>query len=85
MTASTHLKIYVTQIGLHETIVAVASQRAAIEALGIEANAFARGHAHDVRDREGAYAIALEQPGRVFARPAGSDKPFKPVRDAAHE
>lgn len=76
------LKIFVTQIGLHETIVAATSQRAAIAAWDVAENVFARGRAYDTRER-GVYAIALEHPGQVFARPAGSGKPFKPVSGEA--
>jgi len=72
------LKIFVTHLGLHEVIVAAPSQRAAIEAWAAPANLFSRGRAWDTHGR-GVYAIALEHPGRVFARPLGSDKAFKLV------
>jgi hypothetical protein len=74
----TPLKVYVTQIGFHETIVAAYSQRAALAAWGVTRNLFASGRAHDTRDDE-ICRIALALPGQVFARPAGSGKPFRPV------
>ena len=73
------LKVYVTQIGFHETIVAAASQRAALEAWGITRNLFAVGRAHDTRDQS-VCSIAMAQPGQVFARPMNSAKPFRAVR-----
>ncbi|HRO02414.1 MAG TPA: hypothetical protein PLS69_02265, partial [Terricaulis sp.] len=71
----TPLKVFVTQIGLHEVIVAAPSQRAALEAWGATRNLFATGRAYDTRD-PGVCAVALAEPGRVFARPMGGDKPF---------
>lgn len=78
------LKIFVTQIGLHETIVATTSQRAALKAWGADRDLFGRGRAFNTLER-GAYEVALENPGQVFARPAGSDKPFKPVSEAQNQ
>jgi hypothetical protein len=74
------LKVYVTQIGFHEAIVAAHSQRAALEAWGISRNLFAVGRAHDTRD-PAVCAMAMAEPGRVFARPMNSAKPFRAVRD----
>jgi len=73
------LKVYVTQIGFHETIVAAHSQRAALEAWGITRNLFAVGRAYDTRD-QAVCSIAMDSPGRVFARPINSAKPFRMVR-----
>jgi len=78
----TPLKVFVTQIGLHEVIVAAPSQRAALEAWGATRNLFATGRAYDTRDPE-VCAAALAAPGQVFARPHGSGKPFRAV--AANE
>lgn len=72
------LKVYVTRIGLHETIVAAPSQRAALEAWGAEQDLFSKGKAWDTRDPD-TCAAALPHPGVVLARPLGSDKPYKPV------
>lgn len=74
----TPLKVFVTQIGLHEVIVAATSQRAALTAWGVTRNLFATGRAHDTRDAD-VCAAALARPGQVLARPAGSTKPFRPV------
>jgi colicin import membrane protein len=76
--ARTPLKVFVTQIGLHEVIVAAPSQRAALAAWGIERNLFVTGRAHDTREPD-VCAVALAAPGQVFARPAGSAKPFRTV------
>jgi len=76
------LKVYVTQIGVHEVIVAAPNQSAALVAWGIERNLFLTGRAHDTRDKD-ACAVALQAPGQVFARPRGSDKPFRPINDKA--
>lgn len=76
--ARTPLKVYVTQIGFHETIVAAHSQRAALAAWGVTRNLFANGRAHDTRDTE-LCRVALSLPGQVFARPFGSDKEFRAV------
>lgn len=72
------LKVFVTQIGLHEVIVAASSQRAALAAWGVARNLFATGRAHDTRDPD-VCAVALAAPGQVFARPHGSGKPFRAV------
>lgn len=83
MTVSrTPLKVYVTHIGVHEVIVAAVSQRDALAAWGIERNLFSSGRAYDTRDKD-VCAVALASPGQVFARPRGSDKPFKPINDKA--
>lgn len=76
------LKVFVTYIGVHEVIVAAVSQAAALEAWGATRNLFLTGRAHDTRDRD-VCAVALAQPGQVFARPRGSTKPFKPINDKA--
>jgi hypothetical protein len=76
--SKTPLKVYVTRIGFHETIVAAPSQRAALAAWGVTRNLFSNGRAHDTRDAE-MCRLALSLPGQVFARPAGSGKPFKLV------
>lgn len=73
------LKVYVTQIGFHEAIVATHSQRSALEAWGITRNLFAVGRAHDTRD-QAVCKVAMAEPGRVFARPMNSAKPFRAVR-----
>ncbi|PZO51410.1 MAG: hypothetical protein DCF16_11475 [Alphaproteobacteria bacterium] len=72
------LKVFVTQIGFHETIVAAHSQRAALEAWGIQRNLFSIGRAYDTRDAA-ICAVALAAPGQVFARPINSGKPFRLV------
>jgi len=77
-TQSPRLKVFVTQIGLHETIVAAPSQRVALEAWGASQDWFSKGKAWDTRDPD-TCAAALSQPGVVLARPLGTNKPFKPV------
>lgn len=74
----TPLKVYVTRIGFHETIVAAQSQRAALAAWGVTRNLFAIGRAYDTRDVD-LCCVALSLPGQVFARPFGSDKAFHAV------
>lgn len=76
--SGTPLKVFVTQIGLHEVIVAAPSQREALKAWGVTRNLFATGRAHDTRDRA-VCAVALAAPGQVFARKQGSNKPFRAV------
>lgn len=74
----TPLKVFVTQIGMHDVIVAAPSQREALAAWGVARNLFATGRAYDTRD-QAVCAAALAAPGQVFARPAGSTKPFRAV------
>lgn len=77
-TRTPRLKVFVTHIGLHETIVAAVSQRAALDAWGATQDLFSKGKAWDTRDPD-TCAAALSQPGVVLARPIGTEKAFKPV------
>lgn len=58
------LKVYRTPIGFHDAYVAAPSQKAALEAWGIDTNLFARDSAEEVTDAE-LMKVPLEHPGQV--------------------
>jgi hypothetical protein len=70
------LKVFSAQMGFYEAIVAVPSQKAALEAWGSHQNLFAEGQAR-VTDDPAAVAAALERPGVVLRRPIGGGGSFE--------
>ncbi len=69
------LKVYETQIGFHDLVVAAPSQAAALRAWGIHLSLFADGSARVSTD-ERAIAAALAQPEIALKRGVGTDDPF---------
>ena len=69
------LKVFQTQIGFFDTVVAVSSQQAALRAWGVRQNLFAGGDAFLAKD-QAAITAALGNPGIVLRRAAGSEDPF---------
>ena len=65
------LKVFRTPIGFHDAYVAAPSQKAALEAWGIDTNLFARGSAEEVDDAE-LTKVPLEHPGQVVKVLRGS-------------
>lgn len=73
------LKTYAAEIdGLHEWIVAVSNQTAALEAFGVGQNLFAQGLA-SVETDPAKIAAAAAHPGVPLRRLKGSSDPFSPV------
>ena len=73
--AKPRLKVYRAQMGFAEAIVAVSSQKAALDAWGARQNLFAEGLAQLV-DEADAVAAATAKPGVVLQRPVGSSGAF---------
>jgi len=71
MPASSKLKVFRTPIGFHDAYVAAPSQKAAIEAWGVDKGIFARGEAEEVTDPE-LVEEPLASPGKVIKRLRGS-------------
>lgn len=67
------LKVFRTPIGFHDAYVAAPSQKAALEAWGIDVNLFARGSAEEVADPE-LIEEPLSAPGVVFKRLRGTEE-----------
>src|SRR3954468_12397798 len=74
-TPTRKLKVFQTQFGFFDTVLAVPSQAAALRAWGTHRNLFATGHAKLATD-ETAIAAALEDPGTLLRRAVGSNDPF---------
>lgn len=74
------LKVFEAQFGFYDSIVAAASQKAALEAWGVRQNLFAEGGARVAKD-ETAIAAALRHPETPLRRAAGSDAPFSLTPD----
>ena len=74
--AASRLKVFQTQIGFFDTVVAVTSKQAALRAWGTRQNLFTGGDAMPAMD-EAAVAAALKHPGVVLRRAAGSNAPFE--------
>ncbi|MBC6982732.1 hypothetical protein [Caulobacter sp. 17J80-11] len=72
---ATRLKVYRTQIGFFDTIVAAPSQKAARAAWDVREDLFASGAAGVTEDPE-AVKAALAHPGVVLRRAVGTDGPF---------
>lgn len=58
------LKVYRTAIGFHDAYVAAPSQKAALEAWGVDTNLFARDSAEEVTEPD-LMKVPLEHPGQV--------------------
>ena len=67
------LKVYRTPVGFHDAYVAAPSQKAALEAWGVDTNLFARGSAEEVTDADLTKA-PLKKPGEVIKVPRGTKK-----------
>ncbi|NEX95108.1 hypothetical protein [Caulobacter sp. 17J65-9] len=72
---ATRLKVYRTQIGFFDTIVAAPNQKAARAAWDVREDLFASGAA-GLTDDPGAVKAAQAQPGVVLRRAVGTDGPF---------
>jgi hypothetical protein len=70
------LKVFQARLGFHDTVVAVASQAAALRAWGVRQNLFADGQARPADDRT-AIDAARAHPETVLKRPAGSRARFE--------
>lgn len=73
--AAHKLKVFQSHLGFYDTIVAAASQKAALEAWGSHRNLFQEGFAALATDKT-AVEMALANPGVVLRRPAGSKEAF---------
>jgi hypothetical protein len=74
------LKVFRASLGFFETVVAVPSKKAALEAWGAHQDLFATGAAAPADDKA-AVAAALERPGVVLRRPVGSSGAFDEAAD----
>lgn len=74
--AARRLKVFQAQFGFYETVVAVASQTAALRAWGTRQNLFASGQARITTD-EAAVSAATAHPETVLKRPIGSRGAFE--------
>lgn len=79
--AGRKLKVFQAQFGFYDTVVAAASQAAALRAWGTHQNLFASGAAKVTTD-EAAVAAALAHPETPLRRAVGSGDPFQ--LEAAH-
>lgn len=70
------LKVFVAQIGFYDTVVAAASQAAALKAWGTHQNLFAGGQARIIDDPQ-AVEAALEHPEIPLRRVVGTNNPFE--------
>lgn len=73
--AGRKLKVFQAQFGFYDTVVAAASQAAALRAWGTRQNLFASGEATITTD-EAAVAAAVIHPETPLRRPVGSTDPF---------
>lgn len=69
------LKVFGTQVGFYDVVVAVPSQAAALEAWGVRQNLFADGTARVAQDAD-AIKAALDNPGVPLRRAIGSTSAF---------
>jgi len=74
------LKTYITNLGFFELAIAAPSMKAALEAWGLEHNAFKHGFAKQTDDPR-IVAAAEAAPGTVLRRPIGSKGAFKEQAD----
>ena len=74
--AKPRLKVYRTQMGFAEAIVAAPNQKAALDAWGARQNLFAEGLA-DVATEAGTVEAAIAKPGVVLQRAVGSTAAFQ--------
>lgn len=73
--AGRKLKVFQTQLGFYDTVVAAASQAAALRAWGVNQNLFASGEAKVTTDTA-AVAAATANPETPLRRAVGSSDPF---------
>jgi len=73
--ADRKLKVFQAQFGFYDTVVAAASQAAALKAWGTHQNLFASGEAKITTD-EAAITAALAHPNTPLRRAVGSAAPF---------
>jgi colicin import membrane protein len=69
------LKVFQAHLGFFDTVVAVPSKKAALEAWGSSQDLFHTGLASAAEEKD-AIRAALAHPGVVLKRPAGSRDPF---------
>ena len=69
------LKVFRAHLGFYDSVVAVTSQKKALEAWGASALEFRHGFAAETSD-PAAVRAALTSPGVVLRRPFGSDEDF---------
>ena len=69
------LKVFQAHLGFFDTVVAVPSKKAALEAWGSSQDLFHTGLAFPAKDKDAIHA-ALAHPGVVLKRPAGSRDAF---------
>src|SRR5580698_9288030 len=74
--ASRRLKVFQAQFGFYDTVVAAASQAAALRAWGVHQNLFASGDAKVASD-PAAVEAALKHPETPLRRAVGSNDPFQ--------
>lgn len=70
------LKVFLAQIGFYDTVVAAASQTAALKAWGTRQNLFTSGQARVIDDPQ-AVEAAFEHPEIPLRRIVGTDNPFE--------
>lgn len=75
MARAQRLKVYTTRLGFFEVVVAAPSQKKALDAFGTHQDLFKQGEASETDD-PAAVQAALEKPGVVLRRAAGSNAPF---------
>lgn len=73
--AARRLRVYQTQLGFYDTVVAAPNQKAALAAWDVRQNLFAEGEAWVCED-EAAVAAALAHPQTPLRRAVGSTDPF---------
>ena len=74
--AGRKLKVFQTQMGFYDTVVAAPGQAAALRAWGARQDLFAGGEAKLVTDAS-AVAAALKHPNTPLRRAVGSNDPFR--------
>jgi hypothetical protein len=74
--AKKRLKVFQASLGFFDSVVAVSSRPAALEAWGVRQNLFADGQAKPATDAA-AIEAALAHPGTPLRRAAGSHGPFE--------
>ncbi len=74
--AARKLKVFQAQFGFYDTVVAAASQAAALRAWGVHQNLFASGEARITTDAA-TVAAATAHPEAVLKRPVGSKAAFE--------
>lgn len=76
-TRAPRLKVFQAQLGFFDSVVAVSSKAAALDAWGTRQDLFATGDAKIAAD-EAAIAAALKHPGMPLQRSIGTKDPFRP-------